>query len=158
MTSISPNRGSEWGSDGLVRGSGVSTGSAAPRLAQVLLAGIANGDLCCRLVYTKRSPPAVYSSFYNEFGTLSGQSLPGPPQASCLPDGSQMAPRWLPDVLPRCLPDVCQMYRRRCLSHTPKPLYKMIPACGSPNRFLSYLMLLTLRASEMAEGNFLHIT
>ena len=42
--------GAEWGSDGLVRGSGASMGSAAPRLTQLLLAGIANGDLCSRLV------------------------------------------------------------------------------------------------------------
>ena len=96
----------------MVRGSGLELGSAAPHDAQLLLAGIANGDLCSRLVYAKWSPPAVYISFYNEFGTLSGQSLPGPPQASCLPDGSQMSPRWLLDVSqmsPRCLSDVSQM-------------------------------------------------
>ena len=127
----SPNRGSEWGSDGLVRGSGLVTGTVAPPPAQLLLAGIANGDLCSRLVYAKRSPPAVYISVFTmnsahflaraclglprpAVSQMAPRCLPDVSQMSprCLPDVSQMAPRWLPDVsqmAPRWLPDVSHM-------------------------------------------------
>ena len=78
---IPQTAGAEWGSDGLVRGSGRLLETAAPHDDQLLLAGIANGDLCSRLVYAKRSLDAVYIRFYNESATLSGQSMPGHPQA-----------------------------------------------------------------------------
>ena len=83
------------------------------------------------------------SVFYNEFGTFSGQSLPGPPQASCLPDVSKMSPRCLPEVSQvslRCLPDVSQMSPRclsdvsqmspRCLSDVFQMSLKCVPALG----------------------------
>ena len=92
------------------------------------------------LVSSTRNGVPRYISFSHEFGTLSGQSLPGPPQASCLPDGSQMAPRCLPDVSkvsPRCLPGVSQVSPRclpdvsmmspRCLPDVPQ----MSPRCLS---------------------------
>ena len=54
----------------MVRGSGVLMDTAAPPLAQLLLAGIANCDLCCRLVFAKRSPAPIYISFCDVHGTL----------------------------------------------------------------------------------------
>ena len=97
----SPNRRSEWGSDGLVRGSGVSMGSAAPPPTQLLLAGIANGDMYPSKTRVKPGVASSNTVKHDGFDALSGQTSLRPPRSS--PAATSAS---------RCLPDVPQMPAR----------------------------------------------